>query len=101
MTFWYDLPLFLRFMSKVTLEALDGISFYVEREENIRALPEAANAVLQCFKERPEQRLTPRDIRAFTQLPSRTATRVLGTLLELGLLQRYGMGAGTRYQLVF
>jgi Fic family protein len=97
----YNIPLFLRFMSNVTLEALDVISFYVEREERIRALPEAAHAVLQCFKERPEQRLTPKDIRALTELPPRTATRVLGTLLEYGLLQRYGKGAGTRYQLVF
>ena len=88
-------------MSKETGEALDVISFYVEREESIRALPEAANAVLSCFKERPEQRLTPRDIRDLTQIPSRTTTRVLSTLLELGLLQRYGKGAGTRYQLVF
>ena len=97
----YDLPLFLRFMSKVTGEALDVISFYVEREESIRGLPEAAHAVLKCFKERPEQRLAPRDIRVLTRLPSRTATRVLATLLDHGLLQRYGSGAGTRYQLVF
>jgi Fic family protein len=97
----YNLPVFLRFMSKVTLEALDAVGFYAEREESIRALPEAAHAVLQCFKERPEQRLAPKDIRALTQIPSRTVTRVLGTLLDNGLLQRYGKGAGTRYQLVF
>lgn len=97
----YNLPVFMRFMSKVTLEALDAVGFYAEREESIRALPEAAHAVLQCFKERPEQRLAPKDIRALTQIPSRTVTRVLGTLLDNGLLQRYGKGAGTRYQLVF
>jgi Fic family protein len=97
----YDITAFLRFMLKVIDLALDAIPFYKERIEGIRALSEAALATLRCFKEHPEQRLTPRAIRQQTGLPERTVSRALRSLTRLGLLQRYGRGAATRYQLVF
>jgi len=97
----YEMALFLRFMLKATDAALDAISFYNERVALIRGLSASATAVLQCFKDQPEQRLTPKNIRQQAHLPERTTSRILRTLIDAGLLQRYGRGAGTRYQLVF
>ena len=65
------------------------------------AVPEPATMVLQCFKEEPEQRLATKAIRQKTGLAERTVSRSLRTLVDARLLQRYGKGAGTRYQLVF
>ncbi len=97
----YEMALFLRFMLKATDAALDAISFYKERVDLIHGLSASATEVLHCFKEQPEQRLTPKSIRQRAHLPERTISRILRTLVDAGLLQRYGRGAGTRYQLVF
>lgn len=97
----YELSLFLRFMLKVMNAALDAVSFYKDRVELIRSLSAAAMVVLQCFRDLPEQRLTPKRIRHQTHLPERTTSRSLRALVDAGLLQRYGRGAATRYQLVF
>ena len=97
----YDIQLFLAFMVKAMDAALDSIVFYKERVDSIRSLSESATKVLQCFKGLPEQRLTPRQIREETGLPERTISRILRGLVDAGLIQRYGRGAGTRYQLVF
>ncbi len=97
----YDIPLFLGFMLGTVDAALDAIVFYQERVERIRGLSESATSVLQCFKELPEERLTPRRIHRDTRLPERTISRALRTLMDLDLIQRHGRGAGTYYQLVF
>ncbi|MCD4747734.1 MAG: Fic family protein [Thermoanaerobaculales bacterium] len=97
----YDIRLFLDFKLKAVDAALDAIILYRERIERIRGLSEPASVVFRCFNELPEQRLTPRRIRQETGIPERTVSRALRDLCESGLIQRYGKGAGTRYQLVF
>jgi len=97
----YDIELFVSFMLKAMDSGLDAIGLYQQRVEQIRRLPEHAAAVLQLFKDSPEQRLTTRAIRDQVPLTPRTASRVLTALVDAGLVQRYGRGAGTRYQLVF
>jgi Fic family protein len=97
----YQMQLFLAFMLKATDAALDSIELYKQRVELIRGLSAPAHQVLRCFKDLPEQRLTPRKIRELTELAERTVSRVLKSLVDSGLIQRYGRGAGTRYQLVF
>jgi Fic family protein len=97
----YRMELFLAFMLKAMDAALDNIEFYKNRVETIRDLSSSAAAVLQCFKGMPEQRLTPKMIRGETRLPGRTVSRILRSLVDSGLIQRYGRGPATRYQLVF
>ncbi len=97
----YELALFVTFMLDAVDAALDAIALYQQRVDRIRDLPENAAAVLQLFKDSPEQRLTPRAIRNQIPLPPRTTSRVLKALVDAGLVQRHGRGAGTRYQLVF
>jgi Fic family protein len=97
----YRMELFLGFMLKAMDAALDSIEFYKNRVDLIRGLSSSAAAVLQCFKDMPEQRLTPKLIREETGLPERTVSRVLGSLVGCGLIQRHGRGPATRYQLVF
>lgn len=97
----YRMELFLAFMLKAMDAALDSIEFYKKRVDLIRGLSGSAAAVLQCFKDMPEQRPTPKRIREETGLPGRTVSRVLGSLVDSGLIQRYGRGPATRYQLVF
>ena len=97
----YDLQWFLAFMLKAVDAALDSIGLYKQRVDLIRGLSAPATEVLQCFKQLPEQRLTPSSIRQQTQIAERTVSHILKSLVEAGLIQRYGRGAGTRYQLVF
>jgi Fic family protein len=97
----YDLQPFLAFMLKAVDAALDSIGLYKRRIDLIRGLSAPATEVLRCFQQLPEHRLTPSAIRQQTRIAERTVSRILKTLVEAGLLQRYGRGAGTRYQLVF
>lgn len=97
----YRMELFLAFMLKAVDAALDNIEFYKNRVELIRDLSGSAAAVLQCFKDMPEQRLTPAQICKETDIPARTISRILRSLVGSGLIQRYGRGPATRYQLVF
>lgn len=97
----YRILLFLEFMLKAMDDALDSIEVYRNRVALIRGLSPSATAVLRCFKDLPEKRLTPRRLRQETRLPERTISRVLRSLVEHGLIQRYGRGRATRYQLVF
>ncbi|MCK5806200.1 MAG: Fic family protein, partial [Lentisphaeria bacterium] len=97
----YRMELFLGFMLKAVSAALDSIEFYKNRVELIRDLSVSATTVLQCFKDMPEQRLTPKRIREETQQSERTVSRVLRSMVDSGLIQRLGRGSATRYQLVF
>jgi Fic family protein len=97
----YRIELFLAFVLKAMNAALDSIEFYKKRVDLIRDLSVSATAVLQCFKDMPEQRLTPKLIRKETHLPERTISRILRSLVDAGLIQRHGRGPATRYQLVF
>ena len=97
----YRMDLFLKFMLKAMDAALDSVEFYKKRVDVIRNLSVAATAVLQRFKDMPEQRLTPKRIREETRLPERTVSRILRSLIDYGLIQRHGRGPAIRYQLVF
>lgn len=97
----YRIELFLHFMVRMMFAALDSITVYRERYQAIRDLSESAAMVFQCFKDLPEQRLTPMAIRQQTNLAERTVSRSLRALFNANLVQRYGKGPGTRYQLVF
>ncbi|MBW2735397.1 MAG: Fic family protein [Deltaproteobacteria bacterium] len=97
----YNLPLFIRFMSRVVDEALEAVNFYKDRAAAIFDLAPAPTTVLEYFRDLPEQRLTAALLRQATGLPGRTITRALSTLLNAKLIQRYGRGPATRYQLAF
>ncbi len=97
----YDFGPFVRFMMKMTLLALDGIDTCLKQTEQVRNLSETATKVLQCFRDHPEIRLTTATILKELALPRRTISHALSTLVNSNLIQRYGQGAGVRYQLVF
>ena len=97
----YRIGLFLNFMLKMLDQALDAMCFSRDRAQAVHDLSATATQILNCFRERPEQRLTPKQIASETNIPTRTISRVLGTLAKGNLIQRLGKGAGTRYQLTF
>jgi len=97
----YKYEHFLRFMIKAISRSLDDFEFYRNRYRAIIDLSPAAAKVLDCFKERPENRLQRRVIIKDTSLPRTTVTDALRILTERGFIQRLGRGAGIRYQLVF
>ncbi|MBL4818516.1 MAG: hypothetical protein JKY15_04705 [Deltaproteobacteria bacterium] len=81
--------------------ALDGIKANLSQFENTKKLSESATTVLACFREFPEIRLTTAIIAKETQLPRRTIVYALSQLVSFNLIQKYGQGAGVRYQLIF
>jgi len=97
----YKIIYFFEFMVKVVSEALDSIEFYRKRYSATRKLSDAARMVLRCFKEHPEIRLSTKKIAEETNLQTRTISYSLATLLELELIQKYGQGSATKYQLTF
>lgn len=97
----YRMDYFLKFMLRVIKESLSDIDVYYQRYKAIRTLSESASQIYECFKNYPELRLTRQKIAELTKLPSRTITYSLTQLTELSLIQRYGQGAGVRYQLTF
>ncbi len=97
----YKIEYFLNFMLKVLEESLNDITFYRDKYLSINTLSEAATKVLACFKEHPELRLSTKLICNDIGLPRRTVVNALNTLLAEKLIQRYGKGAGIRYQLTF
>lgn len=97
----FHIEYFLQFMIKVLHAALGDIEIYKARYDAYQLLSESAQQVLTAFKEHPEIRLTRRDVVAMTKLPMRTVTRALATLSVEHFIQRYGKGAGIRYQLIF
>ena len=97
----YKIHYFLRFMIKMASNALDDVETYHQRFIGIQKLSEASSSIYECFKSYPEIRLTNQKIVEETGLPSRTVTYGLNQLLEYNLIQRYGQGSGTRYQMTF
>lgn len=97
----YKIGYFLRFMIKILTESLDDIDVYRIKYNQERNLSPSATQVLACFRENPEIRLTTKHIIEITNLPRRTVGNALTSLLEADLVQRYGQGAGTRYQITF
>lgn len=97
----YRYEYFLNYMIKVLKLALDDIAVYRKTYAAIQSLSPAAKAVLEGLKGYPEKRLSTKDLLELTRLPRRTVVYSLGTLIKFGLIQRYGQGAGVRYQIVF
>ncbi len=97
----YEIEPLIWFFVKIIGSALDDIPIYRKRFVNSKKLSETALIVLNCFKEKPENRLNVGYIIKTTEIPSRTIQYALKTLVEKEFLQRLGQGRGTRYQLVF
>jgi Fic family protein len=97
----YNIQYFVFFMIKVLQEALQGICVLKEKIQAEKNLSETGELVLKCFRDFPEIRLTTSKIIEETQLNRRTIIRNLNILMDGNLIQRYGEGAGTRYQLTF
>lgn len=97
----YKIEYLLEFMIKVLHDALNDIDIYKKRFDSYRLLSESASNVLSCFKEHPEIRLSRQELVTMTRLPERTVTRSLGILVKNKFIQKYGQGAGVRYQLIF
>ncbi|MBU0465767.1 MAG: Fic family protein [Proteobacteria bacterium] len=97
----YEIEPLIWFFVKIIGSALDDIPVYRKRFVNSQKLSETALNVLNCFKEKPENRLNVGYIIKTTGIPSRTIQYALKTLVEKEFLQRLGQGRGTRYQLVF
>jgi Fic family protein len=97
----YKIHYFLTFMMKMIREALGDIDIYHQRFIGIKQLSEASSKIYECFKNHPEIRLTNKKIAEQTNMPPRTIAYSLRQLLECGLVQKYGQGSGTRYQMTF
>lgn len=97
----YKIELFLNFMIKILEESLNDITIYRDRYKLLKMLPNAASLVLDCFKEHPEIRLSNKNIVEETSLPRKTVINSLYTLLNGGLIQKYGKGPSVRYQICF
>ncbi|MBI9082274.1 MAG: Fic family protein [Desulfobacterales bacterium] len=97
----YDLEPLAWFMVKTFKDALTDIPLYRKRYDDLQALSESARSVLDCFRSLPEKRLTVAEIARELPIPRRTIQYALKVLTEKAFVQRLGMGAGTRYQLVF
>lgn len=97
----YKIEYFLQFMIKVLQDALSDIEIYKIRFDAYQLLSESARNILANFKEHPEVRLSRQQLAAMTSLPARTVTHSLGILVKEKFIQKYGQGAGVRYQLIF
>jgi Fic family protein len=97
----YKMEYFLTFMLKMVEQSLLDIEIYRKKFANVQKLSPSALQVLDCFKEFPEIKLSTKKICETTNLPRRTTVNSLNTLLQYSLIQRYGQGAGTKYQLTF
>ena len=97
----YKIKFFLKFMIKVLDEAMDGIDIYRNKFTTEKQLSATAILILNCFKENPAIRLTTSIIMKETNLPRRTVVYTLNNLLHANIIQKYGKGSSSRYQLCF
>lgn len=97
----YKIHYFMSFMLKMIECALDDVGYYRKRFHAVNQLSSTATSVLNCFRDHPEIRLTTKKIIELTGLPRRTVSHSLGALVKSELIQKYGQGAGVRYQLTF
>jgi len=88
-------------MIKVISEAVADIDIYQKKYQKEQSLSPSATSVLSCFRDNPETRLTTKLLIEMTDLPRRTIGNALSDLLKSGLIQKYGQGAGVRYQITF
>ncbi len=97
----YRMEYFLDFMVKVLIDSLDTIEKLLNKKRALVLLSESTLKILDCFKGYPELRLTMKHLMLETDLPRRTINYALNQLIENHFIQKYGQGAGTRYQLCF
>lgn len=97
----YHVEHFLNFMVKVLEESLCTLDALRKRFKAEKELSDSAQKVLLCFRGNPERRLTTSEVIALTKLERRTVIRSFNTLLEAHLIQKYGKGTSTRYQITF
>ena len=97
----YHIEYFLSYMLKIMQAALDDIQTYKIKFDALQTLSGSALTILDCFKNQPELHLSSKDLCERTQLPRRTVTHSLGTLVEYQFIRRYGQGSAVRYQLIF
>lgn len=97
----YQVKFFLKFMIKVLNEAMDGIDIYRKKFTTENQLSATAILILNCFKENPAIRLATSIIMKETNLPRRTVIYTLNNLLNANIIQKYGKGSSSRYQLCF
>ncbi|MGC0371979.1 MAG: hypothetical protein DGJ47_000682 [Rickettsiaceae bacterium] len=97
----YHIEYFLKFIIKVLEESLNNIIISQNRYQAEKSLSKSALEVLKCFQEHPETRLDTSTIVEKTNMPRRTVEFSLKTLSDKSLLQRYGQGSSSRYQLTF
>lgn len=97
----YKIQYFLRFMIKVLQESIEDIELYRNRFKAERLLSTTALSILNCFKDNPAIRLTTSKIMKDTNLPRRTVVYTINNLLNARLIQKYGQGPSSRYQLCF
>jgi Fic family protein len=88
-------------MIKVLKGAMGDIDFYAKRAKDFKKLPETAVILLECFKEKAEEKLKTKDMIELTGFAKRTITSNLKTLVDKEFIVRYGQGAATYYQLIF
>lgn len=97
----YKIQYFLRFILKILEEAIGNIEICRAKYKAEKSLPESAIKVLQCFKGHPELRLNIGMVLQEIELPRRTVEFALKTLVDNFILQKYGKGPTTKYQLTF
>lgn len=97
----YQIPHFLNFMIRVLTDALESIPELKDRFDTENKLSPSALKVLGCFRDFPEKRLTTSEVIERTGIERRTVIRSFNQLIDSGLIQKYGQGAGTRYQITF
>jgi Fic family protein len=95
----YAIEYFVNFMIKILNQSLADIEVYRKKYQAIKTLSQAGEKILACFKEYPEIRMTTQKLMDETQLPRRTISNVLARLQKNNLIQKYGQGAGTQYQI--
>lgn len=88
-------------MIKVLDESIDSIDIYRNRFKAEQQLSDTSILILECFKENPAIRLTTSIIMSKTNLPRRTVVYTLNSLLNANIIQKYGQGPSSRYQLCF
>lgn len=97
----YHMEYFFDFMLKVLDESLNGIETYRHRYQAFKKLSGTTLTVLGCFQENPSIRLSRNKICTITDLPLRTVNHAITRLLNGRLIQKYGQGPATVYQLTF
>jgi Fic family protein len=97
----YKIEYFLKYMIKVLQGAMADVDFYAKRAKEFKKLPDKAIKLLECFKEKVEERVKTKDMIEATGFPKRTVTTNLKTLVDKEFIARYGQGSATYYQLIF